>query len=99
MIDQQPARPTAQPKDNLLGICNAIGEDFGFNPLWLRLALGALFVLQPVGVVVAYLALGMVVLVSRIVLPTSRRRVRTAQIGAQAVANGAANEPAFARAA
>ena len=33
-------KPLAAPKDNLLGICNALGSDFGFNPLWLRLALG-----------------------------------------------------------
>jgi phage shock protein C len=34
--------------DNLLGICNAIGETFGFNPIYLRLALisGLLFSAQ-----------------------------------------------------
>ena len=61
------------PKDNLLGICNALGEDFGFNPLWLRLALGFAFVIQPVAVVVSYLALGLVVLISRIAFPNRRR--------------------------
>lgn len=66
------AQPLTAPKDNLLGICNALGEDFGFNPLWLRLALGAAFVIQPVGVVVTYLALGLVVLVSRIAFPNPR---------------------------
>jgi phage shock protein PspC (stress-responsive transcriptional regulator) len=71
MTDQ--AKPLASPKDNLLGICNALGEDFGFDPLWLRLALGAAFVLQPVGVVIAYLALGLLVLASRLAFPTSRK--------------------------
>jgi len=61
------------PKDNLLGICNALGEDFGFNPLWLRLALGFVFVIQPVAVVVSYLALGLVVLISRLAFPNRRR--------------------------
>lgn len=70
-------KPLAAPKDNLLGICNALGEDFGFNPLWLRLALGAAFVIQPVGVVISYLALGLVVLVSRLAFPNAR--VRTQQ--------------------
>ena len=65
-------KPLSAPKDNLLGICNALGEDFGFNPLWLRLALGAIFVIQPIGVVVTYLALGLVVLVSRIAFPSRR---------------------------
>ena len=50
-----PAAKPAAAKDNLLGICNALGNDFGFNPLWLRLALGAAFVVQPLGVVISYL--------------------------------------------
>ncbi len=29
----------AHKPDNLLGICHALGETFGFNPLFLRLAL------------------------------------------------------------
>jgi phage shock protein PspC (stress-responsive transcriptional regulator) len=69
------AQPLTASKDNLLGICNAVGEDFGFNPLWLRLALGAVFVVQPVGVVVAYLALGLVVLASRLLVPNRATRV------------------------
>ena len=38
------AAPAAR-KDNLLGICHAIGEDFGFNPIFLRipLAVGIIF--------------------------------------------------------
>ena len=67
-------RPLAAPKDNLLGICNALGEDFGFNPLWLRLALGAAFVIQPIGVVATYLALGLAVLVSRLAFPKAKVR-------------------------
>ncbi|WBH17503.1 PspC domain-containing protein [Sphingomonas radiodurans] len=67
-------KPLAAPKDNLLGICNALGEDFGFNPLWLRLVLGTAFVIQPVGVVIGYLALGLVVLVSRLAFPNARAR-------------------------
>lgn len=58
----------AASKDNLLGICNAVGEDFGFNPLWLRLALGASFVLQPVAIVTLYFVLGAGVLISRILV-------------------------------
>lgn len=59
-------------RDNLLGICAAVGEDFGFNPLWLRiaLALGVLVNLEfAVGV---YVALGLVVLASRLIAPTRR---------------------------
>lgn len=67
-------KPRSSSKDNLLGICHAVGEDFGFNPLWLRLALGAAFVVQPVGVVIGYLALGLAVLVSRLAFPGSRAK-------------------------
>lgn len=91
MTNQQPARSTAQPQDNLIGICSAVGEDFAFNPFWLRLTLGALFVLQPVGIVVCYVALGVAVLISRLVLPTSKRRVRVTYAD---VPHTAANEPA-----
>lgn len=91
--------PLATPKDNLLGICNAVGEDFGFDPLWLRLALGAAFVLQPVGVVIAYLALGLVVLVSRLAFPNARASV-VASMPAEPRAVASVDEaPAFARAA
>ncbi len=93
------SKPLAAPKDNLLGICNALGEDVGFNPLWLRLALGAVFVVQPVGVVVTYLALGLVVLVSRLAFPT-RGSVVTAPAAEPAlVAGNEADELVFAKAA
>ncbi len=59
--------------DNLLGICHRVGEDFGFNSLWLRLTLGGLFVFNPVAVIAAYLALGGLVVVSRVLFPTRRR--------------------------
>lgn len=63
--------------DNLLGTCHRIGEDFGFNPLWLRLALGLSFVFNPVAVVGTYLALGGLVFVSRALFP---RRGRSAEV-------------------
>ncbi|MCD2314599.1 PspC domain-containing protein [Sphingomonas sp. IC-11] len=97
------AKKLTNPKDNLLGICNALGEDFGFNPLWLRLALGAAFVIQPVGVVVTYLALGLVVLVSRIAFPNARAKHDLQNVSASAEPTVTpANEPegpAFAQAA
>lgn len=94
-------KPLASPKDNLLGICNALGEDFGFNPLWLRLALGAAFIVQPVGVVIAYLALGMVVLVSRLAFPNPRRAPSTAVVAEPTPMSGVEidHAPVFAQAA
>jgi phage shock protein C len=51
--------------DTLLGVCQAIGDDLGFNPTWLR-ALLACGVFVNLGAAVAvYLALGAVVAASR----------------------------------
>ena len=52
--------------DNLFGVCAAIGEDFGFNPLWLRLAFGVALLVDLEHVLMAYAALGALVLVSRL---------------------------------
>jgi phage shock protein C len=58
--------PTAHaPRDNLLGICNAVGEDFGFNPLYLRLALAVTLLLDYQVALGTYMILGVSVLVSR----------------------------------
>ncbi|ONF95844.1 PspC domain-containing protein [Sphingomonas jeddahensis] len=91
--------PLAAPKDNLLGICNALGEDFGFNPLWLRLALGATFVIQPIGVIVTYLALGLVVLVSRIAFPSRRAAAVQRSTARLPMAGNEPEELVFAKAA
>ncbi len=89
----------AAPKDNLLGICNALGEDFGFNPLWLRLALGCAFVIQPVGVILGYIALGLVVLVSRLAFPNAKRAKVDAVVTPLPASAPAREEQVFAKAA
>ena len=47
--------------DTILGVCEAIGRDFGFNPLWLRLAFIAPIFIAPMVPIIAYLGLGVVV--------------------------------------
>ena len=47
--------------DTILGVCEAIGQDFGFNPIWLRLAFIAPIFVAPMAAIGAYLALGAVV--------------------------------------
>lgn len=56
------AAPLAPPRDNLFGVCNAIGQAFGFNPLYLRVAfmLGMLVNFQVAGL--AYVLAGIAVL-------------------------------------
>jgi phage shock protein PspC (stress-responsive transcriptional regulator) len=53
--------------DTIFGTCQAIGDDFGFNANWLRLPLAAAIFASPVGAVVAYLVLSLIVLASRLV--------------------------------
>jgi phage shock protein PspC (stress-responsive transcriptional regulator) len=55
--------------DTVLGVCEAIGQDFGFHPNWLRLTLASLFYFFPAAVVGSYLGLGIVVAFTRWVAP------------------------------
>ena len=45
--------------DTLFGTCQAIGDDFGFNPNWLRVPLAATMVLSPADAIGGYLALSL----------------------------------------
>ncbi|MEA3036419.1 MAG: hypothetical protein QOH04_2191 [Sphingomonadales bacterium] len=58
--------------DTMLGVCQGLGEDFGFNPIWLRMAFGALLLINPIAVVGTYLGLGLLVATSRLVFPARR---------------------------
>jgi phage shock protein C len=56
----------------IFGVCEAIGEDFGFNPVLVRVPLAASVLWSPMWAIVAYLALGAVVLASRLLFPKSK---------------------------
>ena len=65
-------RPNPSPiarDDTLLGVCHAIGEDFGFNPTYLRVVLAVLLLWNPVVVLGFYVAAGVLVLISRWLSP------------------------------
>ncbi len=55
--------------DTLLGICFAVGQDFGFNPLYLRIAFAAILFWSPVAAFAGYALLGAVVALSRRLFP------------------------------
>jgi len=55
--------------DTLLGICFALGQDFGFNPVYLRVLLAAIVLWSLPTAIGAYLALGLVVALSRRLAP------------------------------
>jgi len=77
--------------DTMLGVCQAIGEDFGFSPVWLRVLFGAGLIWNPVYDISAYLALGAIVLVSRLIVRNPRRP--KAAVAATAPAETAAAGP------
>ena len=56
----------------ILGICEAIGEDFGFNPVLLRVPLAAMVIWSPMIAIGSYLGLGIAVLASRLLFPKTR---------------------------
>ena len=70
----EPALPFRS--DTMLGVCEALGQDFGFHPNLLRIALGSIVLFSPLAAFGIYLGLGVIVALSRIVAP--QRLVPTA---------------------
>lgn len=66
----------------ILGVCEGIGEDFGFNPVLLRVPFAAAVLWSPTIALATYFALGAVVLLSRLLAP--RAKPTSAQPTAQA---------------
>ena len=56
----------------ILGVCEAIGEDFGFHPTLLRIPLAALVLWNLVWAIGLYLGLGAIVLASRLIFPKAK---------------------------
>jgi phage shock protein C len=82
----------------ILGVCEAIGDDFGFNPVLLRIPFAASVLYSPTWAIVAYFALGAVVLGSRLLFPRTER-VCAAETRPEATIKMAEEEPEFAKAA
>ncbi|HEX8223163.1 MAG TPA: PspC domain-containing protein [Allosphingosinicella sp.] len=55
--------------DTLLGFCFAIADDFGFNPLYLRILFAVVLFWSPTGAFGGYALLGAVVALSRWLAP------------------------------
>jgi phage shock protein PspC (stress-responsive transcriptional regulator) len=56
----------------IFGVCEAIGEDFGFNPVLLRVPFAATVLWSPMIAIGAYLAVGLAVLASRLLFPEQK---------------------------
>ena len=76
--------------DTFLGVCQAIGEDFGFNPVWLRILFALPVMFFPMATFGAYLGLGVIVLLSRLLAPRPKRHAAPAEAAAPAPAPVAA---------
>ena len=74
-------------EDTMFGVCQALGEDFGFNPLYLRMAFAVPVLFNPLYTFGAYAALGVVVALSRLIVPGKPRTwtLRSAASGAFAM--------------
>jgi phage shock protein C len=69
----QASQPSPLARDDtLLGICHALGEDIGFNPVYLRVTLAVMLLWNPTIVVGAYAGLGILVLLTRWIAPNPR---------------------------
>ena len=64
--------------DTMFGVCQALGEDFGFNPLILRVAFGVPLLWSPTVVIAVYALVGLIVAVSRFLYPNPRSSQVTA---------------------
>ncbi len=72
-VQHAPAQETytALPlrQHTIFGVCEGIGEDFGFNPIFLRVPLAAMVLWSPLIAIGGYFALGVLVLASRLLFP------------------------------
>ena len=64
--------PLPLRNDTILGVCEAIGEDFGFNPNFLRIPLAAMVIWSPLAAISIYFGLGVLVAASRWLFPDRR---------------------------
>lgn len=79
--------------DTMFGVCEALGRDFGFNPNWLRVALGLGVIYNLEYAVMAYVGLGVLVALVHFIYPERRAAATNSAADASeetVAANGAA---------
>jgi phage shock protein C len=85
----QSAKPNLIARDDtFFGVCQGLSEDFGFNPLYLRIVFAVLVLVNPLAALCGYVGAGLLVLISRLVFPAPRL--------AEARPHGATVEPQLA---
>ena len=71
--------PADSPRDNLFGICHALGETFGFNPIYLRVVLLVGVMLNAEIALGAYFAAGIAVMVAKLATRSTGKRAARAR--------------------
>jgi phage shock protein PspC (stress-responsive transcriptional regulator) len=97
----QTSQPSPFTSDRtLFGVCEALGEDLGFNPIFLRVPFGICLMLNPLAVLATYAGLGLLVAFTRYVAPNPAPAVPAEAEPAPATVNlSGAAEPELALAA
>lgn len=86
-----PEPPLPLRSDTFLGVCEAIGNDLGFNPNWLRIPFAALILWNPAVVVGVYLGLGCVVAAARWLFPAEPGQLGATQTAVSATETASAD--------
>lgn len=89
----QTRQPSLFARDHtILGVCEGLGEDLGINPVFLRLALCVPLFLNWQATIVGYLAVGVVVLATRLIFPNPRVKAAKAEAAPTATVSLAKEE-------
>jgi len=77
---EERAVPLPLRNDTMLGVCTGLGEEFGFKPTYLRVAIASLFLVSFKWAIGIYLALGVALVVGKLLFrDKSPRTVESAR--------------------
>jgi phage shock protein PspC (stress-responsive transcriptional regulator) len=80
---EQERTPLPLRSDTFLGVCEAIGQDLGINPNWIRVVFAPVILINPAAAIGAYLGLGAVVAGSRWLFPAKAKQTAVEAAAAQ----------------
>ena len=88
-------RPSLLTRDDtFFGVCEGLGEDFGFHPNFLRLAFAGMLFWNPTAALAAYAAAGVVVALTRWLVPEPKADVLVPEVVTPAAIEAAEAEQA-----
>ena len=87
------AVPLPLRNDTMLGVCTGLGEEFGINPNFLRVAIASLFLVSFKTAIGIYLALGFALAVGRLLFRDKKAATAEASAQPQPQANDAQPVP------